>query len=998
MRYRFGNFELDPVNGILANAGVSISLRPKVTEVLHYLVERPFEVVTKQQLLDELWPGVHVSESALPWTIMNVRRAVGQPKGANAPVETVHGWGYRWAIPVEPLVDDAVPASVSKPPQHPPFVGRQALLGLLAERLAHANMGYGSFCLLLGPAGIGKTNCMDMVARQAAAQDFAVVGTQATAEPSQPLSPWVELVSSLIDLCPEHKKLEEVLGKLSAIDEFYRTPSNHKPTEAKRCALFTSIAHALVHASKQRPILLLLDDLQWSDTETEALLSFVAPRIRRARILILTASRPSQTRESLEDPLLTAERFELQAFAPEDTTDYLVRVVGEDVSANLCQLIHEVSGGSPLLVSETLRLLILQHGRAGLQHLDRNDMPTSAPVQTLIKLQLDCLPAGGIELLQYASVLGERIDVPFLLDVANAAVVHASLVLEEASKVGILIRLNRYSYAFRHALVREAMYEGMGLVERAHIHQRVATILECRADAALQKAEIAYHHHAALPLAGYQRVYRSAIAAAQGAYQAQAFAEAATYNQWALQAMAADHNVDKAEFARTWLHCAQAQRCAGLATETTKSVERLVEIAIEIGDGKLLVQGARVLRARLAHTSALLRDPLAHKALQQALRLLPAHELALRSQARSLLSWLPPTSYVIESSKAESAHSLEEANACQDSHALAGALVARLYALSGPDDIAAQLDASQALLELTRGRHSLIAIEAYTAQQYAHLHRANISGAQQALEKMKALAKERGLAELTWHCDRHRVQHDLLQGHLNEAQLGYEQLRARSATLRMPESEFVLSQLQTHITLLTADPATQLTSALLEASLNRLGTVRLHIPFSASLGKLALAQGSLTLARQVFDEAVAHDFAAIPKSTSYLNVLCNYSLLAIGLRDKRAAHILYGLLQPYPSHNTPNMLGLYDGPVAQFLGRLAGFLGEHDSAARYFEQAAAICRRERMRSLLACTYLEHARAALNTGCSNAKALREQAVTYCEEHQFTWLAAQARTLG
>jgi DNA-binding winged helix-turn-helix (wHTH) protein len=165
MRYRFGEYELDDAAYTLTRAGTSIPLQPKMFELLRYLIEQRERVVTKDELLDTLWPGEHVNQSAVTWTVSHVRNALGQGRGHKRPIETIHGRGYRFTAPVEALATPQAPGAVrvqTAAPAPPPgitprpFVGRAAVMRRLETLLRDAAAGHGHLCLLLGEAGIGR--------------------------------------------------------------------------------------------------------------------------------------------------------------------------------------------------------------------------------------------------------------------------------------------------------------------------------------------------------------------------------------------------------------------------------------------------------------------------------------------------------------------------------------------------------------------------------------------------------------------------------------------------------------------------------------------------------------------------------------------------------------------------------------------------------------------------------------------------------------------------
>jgi DNA-binding winged helix-turn-helix (wHTH) protein len=209
VRYRFGDLELDTTSHGVMRAGQALQVWPKVFDLLQFLFENPNRLLTKQELLDSLWSDSHVSEGSVPWTVLHARRALGQATGDKHPIETVHGRGYRFVAEIEVLPD--APASSRRPPpmaaavaQAPathalPFVGREEAMTRLEAGLHEArDAGRGSFCILTGPAGIGKTRCMDELALRAAAAGFVVLAGRSLEDARAPVFwAWRQIVRSV---------------------------------------------------------------------------------------------------------------------------------------------------------------------------------------------------------------------------------------------------------------------------------------------------------------------------------------------------------------------------------------------------------------------------------------------------------------------------------------------------------------------------------------------------------------------------------------------------------------------------------------------------------------------------------------------------------------------------------------------------------------------------------------------------------------------------------
>ena len=162
MRVSFTSFELDTTTFELLQDGQAVALEPQVFDVLVHLVTHRDRVVTKEELLDEVWGDRFVSESALTSRIKDVRRALGDDGRRQEVVRTVHGRGYRFVAPVTVVEAAATgapagpqpssPVASSLPAERTPLVGRERLLeeivGLTGEH---------RLVSLLGVGGTGKT-------------------------------------------------------------------------------------------------------------------------------------------------------------------------------------------------------------------------------------------------------------------------------------------------------------------------------------------------------------------------------------------------------------------------------------------------------------------------------------------------------------------------------------------------------------------------------------------------------------------------------------------------------------------------------------------------------------------------------------------------------------------------------------------------------------------------------------------------------------------------
>ena len=978
VRYRFGEHELDPDAYVLRHAGREIALQPKMLDLLRYLIEQRERVVSKEELLQALWPGEHVNDSAVAWTVSHVRTALGQGRGEKRPIETIHGRGYRFRADVSvetagrtlaPAAEPTATTAQSTPPARSrPFVGREDVMRRLEAMLSDAKQGRGRLCLLSGEAGIGKTRSAEELMARAEQRGMSIWLGRAVEDASAPvLWPFVQVLRKVASERPSlRSECEPLLTRLVALD------APREKTERSgtgRFLLMDEVTRVLLRASEQTPAVVLLDDLQWADSSTLDLLAFLTPELSRAHLLVIGTLRPTEE-PRMQRIARKAEHIQLASLTTEDVSHYIHALVpGSESPSSLAAAVHRATSGNPLFVQETLRALIAEHGESLLAQQPGEVAPPDI-ARNVLRSRLETLDARTRTLLASASVLGEAFELPILQAVTGEEPKALLDALEAAAHITFVLAETPQRYRFSHALIRQVLYDGLPMPERVALHRKAAIALESVPSRESHSAEIAHHYYRSLALGDHGRAADACLRAASEADALYAYDDAARLYGWALEAQALDPKVSPRARAQALLRAGSAQRTAGRETEGKRTIGRMFELAREHGFADLIVRGVRAMRPTYAMASV--PDPTSREALEAVLNMKPPAEVESRVRALSLLACIPPYSLDMKKSDDMARKALELARReAPDSALVLEAMRARLYSLSGPDHVDELLAMTDELLPLDLRHGHVLAADAQAARAGAHLYRGDIQAADRAIEWLGQSAEARRLLEVRWYYARLRAQRLALDGEFAAASAESARLRAEAEHLGLSYGAWFLDALDRTITLDTLGRKASL--AKLDPSVVHSGP-RLAIGLRARIIRGAAELGAPVQAREGLDAVASEGFHNIPREIGYLGTLANLGLAAVFLRDQARAEQLYGLLLPYADFNTPNTLLMYEGSVSRFLGHLAGCLGMKDKLSEHFDAAYAMNARMGARPLAARTLFEHAQWLRDTGGDKARSV------------------------
>jgi len=422
------------------------------------------------------------------------------------------------------------------------FVGRTTELTMLAARLAQAKAGTGSLLMLDGEAGVGKTHLAYHFLQQAVGPTLTVIHT--TCQPLEQQLPFAALsdglgrylhtlpanllqafpVTSMAQLAQLTPSLQDRLPDLPvpAFEAVANSDENRQRLINGLIALLTTLAEA-------RPLLFFIDDAQWADTETLAVLGRLAQRLPQLPMFLLVAFRSGEIGENqaLETLLHTLRRMDphivhrVQRFDRAEVQNLVSAILGAATTHgqhrqdDVVALLHEATQGNPLFLTEALHALQERQAGAAKESWDAlvelsqaatTDKSRAAQadhlglvknprVQEIILERLHRLPTPARNLLHLCAVIGRDFSLDLLeqiatVDPTNELVTELELLLQR----NFLVEWTNDRIDFSHQIVRQVAYDHMSVLQRRRLHLRVAEAQAASRRALEIPGEIAFHY------------------------------------------------------------------------------------------------------------------------------------------------------------------------------------------------------------------------------------------------------------------------------------------------------------------------------------------------------------------------------------------------------------------------------------------------------------------------------------------------------------------------
>ncbi len=551
-----------------------IALEPLAVRVLRYLAQHHDRVVSKEELLEKIWPDVFTTDGVLKKAISQARRALGDQAEQSRYIKTYHARGYRFIASVTSVDSDELILPMEAPgaqsdfqgaatkrqhaaatrwqsgPDFDQLVGREGELQILRAEYQRILEGAGQPVLIMGEPGIGKTQLARHFGRWARAHDAQYIYARFFDYGGSRLAPY-EIFLNLLrsafglsntvshtqqgnsgdlqrhlreaahEIC--HVTLpEELFAEADALSGPRELLTSGGTATGGNYRVVIPISECFLRLSRARPLVMVLDDLQWADEASRDVIGHLMRTAQGHPLLLVALARAE---EAATEPSPLADWLKHQAnyrafislhLKPLDEPACCSSIEAAFGGSHHSPLIppqdlhmlYQITGGNPYFLTETLRLLIAERAIScctedgtqwrwhGIKDLRLPDTLVMAA-----RAKLDRLPPRVREMAEFASIIGDEFRVITLAKMTGKTAEEVEELLCEGVRRGVLSERALSAgedCRFYHTILRRVLYESIPLMRRKRLHARAgATLEEVYAQEADRIAEALSAHYEA---------------------------------------------------------------------------------------------------------------------------------------------------------------------------------------------------------------------------------------------------------------------------------------------------------------------------------------------------------------------------------------------------------------------------------------------------------------------------------------------------------------------
>jgi tetratricopeptide (TPR) repeat protein len=387
------------------------------------------------------------------------------------------------------------------------LIDRVEEMSLLREAVDRAVRGEGGLAFLYGEAGIGKTRLTRELGAYARLRGMQVLYGRCPAlfrmDGVPPYILWNEVIKDYLQVCtPEQlykvigyypgevcKLVPEVKQKLGTIPQSLPISPEHE-----RDRLFEAVSQFITNISKEAPLLVVLDDLQWTDQSSLLLLHYLARGVYREQLLLLGAYRDTDIDERHPlSPVLTElnrERLlqsaQLKRMSFDEVSEMIKRMLEQDdVPREFCELVYEKTRGNPFFVEEVIKslkeeeVIYREENKWKIKEVSKIEFPKT--VKGVVKARISRLDEECQNVLTLASFIGNDFTFEALCGVTGVEESKLLEIIEKILKTGLfkhrVIRGEDVCF-FADIIVRDVVYEEVSPFRRKKLHNVVGCALE----------------------------------------------------------------------------------------------------------------------------------------------------------------------------------------------------------------------------------------------------------------------------------------------------------------------------------------------------------------------------------------------------------------------------------------------------------------------------------------------------------------------------------------
>ncbi|MEH6575720.1 MAG: AAA family ATPase [Amphritea sp.] len=521
MIYRFATYEVDTRLLEVREGGEVHAMDPLGFDLLVYLIENRDRVVTRNELLDALWPGKVVTDSALSSRLKSVRSAVGDTGSSQQVIKTIHGRGYRFIADISSASElTATDHATSNIPVGPATttVGRDAELGKLNRWLDRAIEGQREQVFITGDAGIGKTTLTRAFLESIQEHHETLLLHGQCVNQRGSSEAYLPLLEALGRAGQNNPAVVEMLcqyapawlSQLPSLARLHGEDTQQLSVGVTTGRMLRELSDLLEHLALRQSVVLILEDLHWSDPSTLGWLEYFVRRSDKAHLLILCTLRPEGPHQAVYQEMVTrghAQNLLLHPLEEAYVSEYLGHRLGNPTSPELAELTYARTEGFPLFIDTLIdhwleNGLLLKHNNCWIAAEDDDALLAGVPqsLLQLIEQQLDSLDDNERTLLETAALAGSAFASATVAAALDDSEENIESLYSHLARHGRLIRNageTRWPdgtitaiFEFRHELYREALYDRITAARRSRLHGALGSRLE-----------IAYRHQPG-PLSG----------------------------------------------------------------------------------------------------------------------------------------------------------------------------------------------------------------------------------------------------------------------------------------------------------------------------------------------------------------------------------------------------------------------------------------------------------------------------------------------------------------